>query len=269
MVLEKAAPTTAADQPAPVTPVQRTLQRLRKSRGKIIACVTVVVLVIAAVVTAFALADPVKTPTMEIKGFHPVNGPWELQVSSIGPKAVQTSTSAVVLRVINPNRYGGEFQGVKVRVITFDPVPESLDIANGPLPDMPDSIGVPPGENATGEVALPIKVEWPLTAAMQPARALAVGLFECGVDARKLPATLRKDYWPSSSDAAIKVIVTVRKVLGRNGVRIAEKVQYVKGMPASSLLCPDKSTQPGTWNQTDIERLAGILSDAWNTTKTA
>ncbi|KNE68420.1 hypothetical protein AMAG_13075 [Allomyces macrogynus ATCC 38327] len=123
MVLKNTAPATATDQPAPATSVQRTLQRLRKSRGLLIACVTVVILVIAAVVTAFALADEVKTPTMEIKGFRQANGPWELQVPSIGPKAVQTSTSAVVLRVINPNRYGGEFQGVKVRVTTFDPDP--------------------------------------------------------------------------------------------------------------------------------------------------
>ncbi|KAJ3360444.1 hypothetical protein GGF32_008392 [Allomyces javanicus] len=72
-----------------------------------------------------------------------------------------------------------------------------------------------------------------------------------------------------ANEALIEITVKARKVEGVLGVRVAKNPVWVTSMAASSLLCPDKVTPLEKVTQANLEHLAGLLNDAWNTTKAA
>ncbi|KNE68419.1 hypothetical protein AMAG_13074 [Allomyces macrogynus ATCC 38327] len=249
-------------------------RHLPQSRGKRFACIAVVVLVFAAVIAAIVLGATSRKPQVVFGSFRQTTGPWEVQRASSAPVAVQTLPSTVELLVTNRNRYAIEFKDLETSVTTrdFTTMPtnsRSVEIANGPWPVLPERVMVAGGGNAVNAVSRPIKIAWPLTNPSS-ARVLARGMIDCGVNVRMLPTALVQLAGSlSSTEASIEVTVKARKIEGVLGVRVAKNPVWVTDMAATFLLCPDKSTPLEKVTQANIEHLAGLLNDAWNTTRTA
>ncbi|KAJ3360443.1 hypothetical protein GGF32_008391 [Allomyces javanicus] len=257
-------PSTAAAPGIPAA-LQRYLPASHTTR---IACIAVVVLVLAAVVTAIVLVATVKTPLVVPDDFGRANLKDAPQ-GAAAHDATFVQFADLQLRVYNDNLYPVDFHGVHISITTTEkPVSgvayvKATQVASDPWPPLGLEWPAVPGGGKRIDHVQSIKVDWPVMV-NRSAVMLTRALKDCGVDARTLPKALvqqaEEAYYPDVN--ALTVSVTAREIVGVFGIRVATNTAWSNKLDATSLLCPGKKSQ------SMFENLVGMLNVHWNTTTT-